>query len=66
MFEHFCSLNSPSLSSFFSSLSYFFFFFFVRKIVLYFNDAAPHNDKDEFFHNLLQFEFSHADALAKR
>ena len=39
----------------------------LRKIVLCFNDVAPHNDKDDFFHNLLQFEFffslSHTDAF---
>lgn len=55
MLKHFLHLNSPSSSS--TS------FFFAD--VLYFNDVAPHNDKDVFFyHNLLQFEFSHADAFA--
>lgn len=39
------------------------FSFSQRKIVLYFNDVAPHNDKDVFFHNLLQFEFSSLSTL---
>lgn len=64
MLKHFRRLNSPS-SSFPSSSnsSRFFLHFSLRKIVLYFNDVAPHNDKDVFFHNLLQFEFPHADAF---